>query len=166
MFAPVVPPRVAGALLRRPGTVVRRDAGFVVERVGVPRGLRAAGAPDTVLRVTRRGRYAPRALPYVLTAGGVGVASAIPSPALRSVVALTDEEAVVTAELGLTYGGRPAVTSPAAAVAAPSIRRPRRLPSPGPYDVARREYDLGDRAFQPTGLGAKVEIRADVHYPA
>ena len=166
MVTPVVPPRVAGALLRRPGTVLRRDGGFVVERVRVPRGLRSSGVPRSMLRVTRPGRYAPRALPYVLTVDGVGVASAIPSPTLRSVVALTDEEAVVTAELGLTYGGRPAVTSPAAAVVAPSIRRPRRLPSPGPYDVARREYDLGDRAFQPTGLGAGVEIRADVHFPA
>ncbi len=166
MVIPVVPPRVAGALLRRPGTVLRRDGGFVVERMRVPRGLRSSGVPRSMLRVTRLGRYAPRALPYVLTVDGVGVASAIPSPTLRSIVALTDEEAVVTAELGLTYGGRPAVTSPAAAVVAPSIHRPRRLPSPGPHDVARREYDLGDRAFQPTGLGAGVEIRADVHFPA
>jgi hypothetical protein len=166
MFEPVVPPRVAGALVRRPGTVIRRDGGFVVEQVRVPRQLRAPGVPGSVLRVTRPGRYAPRALPYVLTVDGVAVASATPSPNLRSVVALTDDEAVLTAMLGLTYGGRPASESSFSAVKAPSLVGPRRLPSPGPYEVARREYDLGDRAFQPTGLGAKVEIRADVHYPA
>ncbi len=43
--------------------------------------------------------------------------------------------------------------------------RPLRIPSPGPYDVTRREYDFGDRAFRPTDLGAKVEVRADVHFP-
>jgi hypothetical protein len=109
MFAPVVPARVAGALLRRPGTVIRRDPDFVVEQVRVPRQLRAPGVPGSVLRVTRSGRFAPRALPYVLTVDGVAVASALPSPNLRSVVALTDDDAVATAPLGLTYGGRPAV---------------------------------------------------------
>jgi hypothetical protein len=122
--------------------------------------------PGSVLRVTRPGRFAPRALPYVLTVDGAAVASAIPSPNLRSVVALTDDGSVATATLGLTYGGRPAVESSVSALDAPSLDRRRRHPSPGPYDVARREYDLGDRAFQPTGLGAKVEVRADVHYPA
>ena len=166
MFAPVVSPRVAAALLRREGTVIRADGGFVVERVAVPRRMRASGEPGSVLRVTRLGRYAPRALPYVVTADGVAVASAVPAPNLRSVVALTDDEGVVTAILGLTYGGRPALESLERAVGAPTLDRRRRLPSPGPYDVARREYNLGDRAFQPTGLGTKVEIRADVHHPA
>src|SRR5215207_3429177 len=166
MFQPVVPPRVAGALARRPGTLIRRDGGFVVEQVRVPGQLRAPGVPGSVLRVTRLGRYAPRALPYVLTIDGVAVASAIPSPNLRSVVAITDDEAVATATLGLSYGGRPAAESSLSAVEAPSSQRPHRLPSPGPYEVERREYYLGDRAFQPTGLGAKVEVRADVYYPA
>ena len=166
MFAPVVPPRVAAALLSRNGTAIRRDGGFVVERVRIPRRLRGPGVPDQMLRVTRAGRYAPRALPYVLTVDGVGIAPAVPSPNLRSAVALTDDEAVLTAILGLTYGGRPALGSPVSAVEAPPLDRRHRLPSPGPYDVARREYNLGDRAFQPTGLGGKVEIRADVHYPA
>jgi hypothetical protein len=45
-------------------------------------------------------------------------------------------------------------------------RRPPGLPSPGPYEVARRTYDLGDRAFLPSELRAKVEVRANVHFPA
>ncbi len=165
-ITPAVPPDVARALLRRPATVVRAGDGFIVEEVGVPPAMRGADTPGRVFRVRVAGRYVPRALPYVLTVDGAPLAIAVPSPNLRSVVALTDDDLVTSGALGLTYGGRPARESPASALGAPSLQRPRRLPSPGPYDVARRKYDFGDRAFQPTQLGAKVEVRADVHYPA
>ena len=36
---------------------------------------------------------------------------------------------------------------------------------PGPYEVTRRVYDFGDQVFQPSDLGGKVEITADVHFP-
>ncbi len=165
-MTPVLQPDAARMVLGRPGKVIRVDAAFTVERVMVPSVVRAAADPSFVYRVTAAGRYAPRALPYVVAVDGSPIAIAVPSPRLRSVVALTDDAAVASGALALTYGGRPAVESPAAALEAPATRRPRRLPSPGPYDVSRREYDFGDRAFQPTGLGAKVEIRADVHFPA
>ena len=164
-LTPVVAPAVARILIRRSGTVVRSGDGFVVELVGVPRAMRAAGTPSRVYRVRFAGRFAPRALPYVVTVDGAPLAVAVPSPSVRSVVALTADDVVTTGALELTYGGRPAAESPASALEAPSPRGPRRLPSPGPFDVARREYDFGDRAFQPTELGAKVEIRADVHFP-
>lgn len=164
-LAPAVAPEVARAVLRRPGAVVRSGGGFTVEEVHVPPALRAPGTPTRVYRVRFAGRYAPRALQYVLTLDGVPLATAVPSPNQRSVVALTDDGAVASGAIALTYGGRPASESPTSAIEAPSQRRPRPLPSPGPYDVARREYDFGDRAFQPTELGAKVEVRADVHFP-
>jgi hypothetical protein len=37
--------------------------------------------------------------------------------------------------------------------------------APGPYDVTRAAYDFGDQAYQPAGLGGRVELRADVHSP-
>jgi hypothetical protein len=165
--APAVPADVAAILLRRPGTVVRAGSGVVVERISVPVALRGAGVPDPVFRVRVAGAFLPRALPYVLTVDARPVAVAVTSPNLRSVVALTGDGAVTEGTIGLTYGGRPALEAPSRALAAsgPHDLR-RRLPSPGPYDVARREYDFGDRAFQPTDLGAKVEIRANVHFPA
>lgn len=166
-FEPVVTARVARALEGRPGATVRRSGAFVVERVSVPPDLRADGAPARVYRVRVEGRYAPRPLPYVVTADGDPIAVAVPAPNLRSVVALTDDPAVVAGTLGLTYGALPAEPSAPSAIRAPELGRARgALPSPGPYDVARKRYDLGDRAFQPTGLAAKVELVGNVHYPA
>ena len=80
-------------------------------------------------------------------------------------VAITDDDVVLTARLSVAYGGRPA---------RPRARPPSRVDpapgrswaTPGPYDVVRRTYDFGDRAFRPTGLRGKVELRADVHHPA
>jgi hypothetical protein len=163
--APDVPGDVARALLGRPGTTIRAVGRSRVEVVSVPRTMRDEGTPDRVYRVTIAGRFAPRALPYVVTADGRPVATAAPAPDLRSVVALTRDDAVVSSTLGLTYGGLPASESPASAFRASPAGRPRPLPSPGPYDVARARYDFGDRVFQPAGLGAKVEVRANVHFP-
>lgn len=163
---PVLPAVVAEVVQRRSGTTIRSGGGITVESVPVPAAVRSGDVPSRVFRVTIEGRYAPRALPYVMTVDGAAVAVAVPSPDLRSVVALTADRSAVTGRLRLTYGGRPAEETPAARLRAPSTRRIRQLPSPGPYDVIRRRYDLGDRAFQPTGLGAKVEVRANVHLPA
>ena len=166
LVPPAVPAEIVDAVLRRPGVTVRSDDGLTVERVRVPRRSLGSGVPTKVFRVRLAGRYAPRALPYVLTVDGAAVATAVPSPNLRSVVALSDDRVVVAGEIAVTYAGRPATESPVSALRAPRLEKRRRFPSPGPYDVARRRYDFGDRAFQPSGLGAKVEIRAEVLYPA
>lgn len=157
--------RALRVLQLRTGTLVRRDGDIRVERVCVPTSLRRPGAPDRVFRVRVTGSYPPRALRYVLVADGRAIATAIPAGDLRSVVAITDDDVVLSASLGVSYGGRPARPVPMTTSRydpAPS----RRSPTPGPYDVVRREYDLGDRVFRPTGLGGKVELRADVHHPA
>lgn len=163
---PMLPADVAEVVQRLSGTTIRSEIGATVESVRVPAAVRSADVPSRVYRVTIEGRYAPRALPYVMTVDGAAVAVAVPSPDLRSVVALTTDRSVASGRLGLTYGGRLAEESSASALRPPSIRRIRQLPSPGPYDVVRRRYDFGDRAYQPTGLGAKVEVRANVHLPA
>ncbi len=165
MLAPVVAPDVARVLLRREGKLIRSEAGVTVEVVDVPRILRAPGTPRRVFRVRVPGRFAPRALPYVLEAGGDAVAVAVPAPNMRSVVALTDDASVLSGDVQLIYAGRPALESRRFRVGSVDDRRTH-LPSPGPYDVARTEYDFGDRAFRPTELAGKVEIRADVHHPA
>ncbi|MGZ8629532.1 MAG: hypothetical protein ACXWZF_00990 [Actinomycetota bacterium] len=110
------------------------------------------------------GRFPPRALRYELLADGRAIATAIPAGDLRSVVSITADDVVLSATLGVGYGGRP-VRSAAATASGFDVAPKRRWPTPGPYDVVRREYDLGDRAFRPTGLGGKVELRADVHHP-
>ena len=164
-LAPVVAPDLARILLRREGRVVRDEQGVTVEAVRVPRTLRGPGVPGDVFRVRVHGRFLPRALPYVLEAGGDALAVAVPSPNMRSVVALTDDASVVSGPLRLSYAGRPAVESARLRVD-PVQEHRARIPSPGPYEVSRKEYDFGDRAFQPTELAGRVEVRADVHFPA
>ncbi len=67
-----LPPEVFAAALRAGGTVIRREDGLTVERVRVPSDLLAANptVPSTVFRVTLAGRFPPRALRYVVLAGG------------------------------------------------------------------------------------------------
>lgn len=163
----VMPPAVRRALMRRPAVEVRRDGAVVVERVRVPAGLAASDVPSRVFRVRLAGSYPPRALRYEITADGRPIATAVPSRNLRSLLALTDDEAVLSAPIEVTYGGapvRPVAGGSSSSLAGPT--RLRRLPSPGPFDVARRTYDFGDRAVRLPGLGGKVELRADVLFPA
>jgi hypothetical protein len=164
---PGLPVDVADAVVGRPGTTIRSEGDLTVESVRVPARLRVGDVPARVYRVTIEGRYPPRALPYVMTVDGAALVTATPAPDLRSVVALTADRSVVWGRVGLTYGARPAEEGSAATARPSPIPRIRQLPSPGPFDVRRRVYDLGDRAFRPTGLGgAKVEVKASVHFPA
>ena len=153
MFAPVVPPRVASGAAASTGNARSGATGASWwSGCGCHAVCGRPGVPGRVLRVTRSGRYAPRALPYVLTVDGVAVASAVPSPNLRSVVALTDDEAVVDRHPRLDLrrpsgprvprlGGRSSSPRPAspASLARPLRRRearvqPRRprVPADGP----------------------------------
>jgi hypothetical protein len=160
-----ISPAVWRAVARQQGTLVRTVGRFTVEEVGVPPALRGAHVPDRIFRVRVGGRYAPRALPYVVSADDIAIAIATPASNLRSVVALTADDAVVSGALALSYGDRPATRSPAAALRRRAVARPARLPTPGPFEVGRRRYALGERAFRPTGLGGKVEIEAEVFHP-
>ena len=130
-LAPAVAPEVARAVLCRPGAVVRSGDDFTVE-VEVPLGHAGPRNPGSCLpRAIRRPVRAAH-LKYVLTLNGVPLATAVPSPNQRSVVALTDDGAVTSGALALTYGGRPASESPTSASRRRSFgdRDPSRRPGP------------------------------------
>ena len=159
------------AALESPGDVVRRAGAATVERVI---GVRAAN-DRPVYRVTIAGNYPPRALRYTLVADARPVAFAIPASDLRSIRAVTTNPAVLTGSLGVGYGGSVSVPTAAsfpaagapAGTRAPTAAGPAKSgpAAPGPFEVTRVEYDLGDRAYQPPGLGGRVELTADVHHP-
>jgi hypothetical protein len=116
-----------------------------------------------VYRVRVDGQFPPRALRYVVRADGVPVGYGIPTPDLSAVQVVTRSTAVLTADVTAGPESAPQpVGADAPSTDAPSTSA--RLPN-GPMQVATAEYDYGNRAWQPPGLGGKVEIRADVHYP-
>jgi hypothetical protein len=151
-----------------PGATVRIDGNVRVERlqVGAPL-LRALGDDRELFRVTVTGQFPPRALRYELRAGGRAVAYGIPRRDEGAVIAITSEAAVVTEAITVRYGSGPTATAPALPSGAPAPLGSTSLgaATPGPFDVLREEYDFGDRAFQPAGLGGRVELRAVVHHP-
>jgi hypothetical protein len=153
-------PKVVAAALEADGTVVRRAAGLLVEEVDVPARLRVE---TPVYRVRVEGRFPPRALRYVVTAGDRPIAYGVPAANQRALVAVTTDAAVLTAPVTARYEGgasAPALEGPPAAV--------RKAPSQETTvlgGVTRTVYDFGDEVFQPTDLGAKVELTANVHYP-
>jgi hypothetical protein len=149
---------VIRAALQALGSVVRTADGLTVEEVQV--------ADRSMYRVTIAGRFPPRGLRYVLYGGARALAYAVPSPNQLAARAITRDRSVLTAPLSVGYGtlrrvpqvGTPGTAlAPAGPVAA--------APLPGPYEVTRTAYDLGDRVYQPPGLGGKVELAADVHHP-
>jgi hypothetical protein len=152
-------PRVIAAALDADGRVVRRAQGLVVEEVEVPANLRVEGA---IYRLRIDGRFPPRALRYVVSAGGRPVAYGRPAPSQRALIAVTADEAVLTAPVTARYeGGGPAP----ALERAPAGIREAPVTTTVQGEVTRTVYDLGDEVFQPTDIGAKVELTADVHYP-
>ena len=161
---PSLAPLVVRSGLTAPGEVVRRMPGVRVERLRLGPDVRArlADPSDDVYRVTVDGTFPPRALRYVVRAGGRPVGFGIPRGDERAVVAITTDDAVLTDALTARYEGR---RRPAPdADARPGVERAV-LPTPGPFDVTVTDYDFGDRAYQPAGLGGRVELRAAVYHP-
>jgi hypothetical protein len=154
-----------GMGLRADGRVIRVDGDLTVERIPLPPALRG-GRP--VYRVTLVGRYPARADRYVVLADGSPVGFGIPAPGERALRTITTDRAVTTASVTARYGDpRPAVSSPAPSAGLPPAA-PGTVENPaarGPHEVERAEYDLGDEVYQPSGLGARVELAGDVHYP-
>jgi hypothetical protein len=99
-----------------------------------------------------------------LYANSTAVAYGIPAPNLRSLRAITADAAVASTRLTVGYGNLRNVRAagPTDATAPEALGG---SGTPGPLEVTRTEYDLGDKAYQPPGLGGKVELTADVHYP-
>lgn len=165
---PTLAPDVIAAALKADARKVRRDGDVTVEAVRIGARLRAMLGGDTPLyRLTIDGRYRPRALRYVVRAGRKPVAYGFPRRDERALVAVTADPGVLTKRITVKYG------STQVGPAIPRDREPAPVgtsslgdPTPGPFDVVRTAYDLGDRAYQPPGLGARVELVGDVHHPA
>lgn len=161
-----LPAEVVEATLRATGVLARHTGNVTVERVRVPVELQSDEVPPTVFRVTIKGSFPPRALRYEVVAGGAAIAVGVPSTSGRSISAVTTNAAVLSADLSARYGN---VAVPnRGSIATPDALATSTIPDPstvGPYEVTRAEYDLGDKAFQPSEIGAKVELAGDVHYP-
>src|SRR5205085_2801702 len=94
------------AALQAPGTVVRHDAGLTVERLGLPADIvsRHPALPDDLYRVIVQGRFPPRDMRYVVSAGGRPVAFGTPGATGRSVTAITADPAVLTSSVTVDTG--------------------------------------------------------------
>src|SRR4051794_25963954 len=154
---PSVRPSLVQAALRTPGTVVRRAPGVLVSRV------QAGGA--TLYRVRVDGRFPPRALRYVVSADGAPVGYGIPTPAGDAVQTVTTRGAVLTDRVTAASEGRPLPAHSQSAESTPDLGSEPPSLANGPFEVGTTMYDFGDQAFQPLGLGGKVEVTADVHFP-
>jgi hypothetical protein len=163
----VLPPLVVHDALRARGTTVRSTDRVRVSVVNLPSATSGLVPTGAVYRVSVRGPYRPRALRYVIRAGGHPVAYGIPSPNERALRGVTSDPSVLTDRIRVSYGSTKASgpALPATDGTPPVGSGHLGAATPGPFDVTRTEYDFGDQAFQPAGLGGRVELRADVHYP-
>ena len=167
---PALPARVVASAMSAHGTVVRREPGLVVERVTAPAGFRASG---TLYRVRLAGTFPPRDLRYVVFAGSTPVGYGIPVPGEDAVRTITGRRAVLTA----TIAARPESKAPFGvatrssgsgstdATAGTALRASFGRLAQGPFQVAHATYDFGTQVWQPSGLGGRVELTGDVHYP-
>lgn len=161
------------ALLVHAGTaeaqILRTGPGYVVERMdgpgAAPAARSASAAAKPRYRVVFEGRYPPTALRYELRVNGRRIAFARPSANGRHAIARTRDGNVLTERVTLTYGGGPVPTAaknPAPAAFPKGYAEGR---TTFPNGVVRQTYNLGDEAFQPSGITRKVEVAGDVHYP-
>jgi hypothetical protein len=164
-----IPPEVFGAVLEAGGRVLRDDSEVRVKQVAVRARFRSTyrGLPDTLFSVRVRGDFPPRALRYEVRAGGRTVGYGFPSASGRAIQTVTRDRAVLTERVRARYEGvsRRGAQSE---IERRGLEATKTMPNPGaggPLAVTRSVYDFGDQVFQPSDLGAKVELTADVHYP-
>jgi hypothetical protein len=172
---PALPAAVVAAAEHTPGVVVRRVPGLVVRAIAVPVALRTAhpAVPATVWRVRVAGRFPPRALRYIVSAGSQPVGYGTPSFRMNAAVAVTADPAVLTETVTARYeGGAAGPASPgtggsglSAARAVRSLAAQLGGAADPDLDVARRTYSMGNQAYQPPGIQGKVELAGVVHYP-
>ena len=163
---PTLAPATIAYGLRAPGAVVRRGGGVTVTRIDLSQQrVAAAGAAD-LYRVRIDGRYPPRALRYVVLAGNRPIAYGIPGARMRSLRAVTADPAVLDRAITVRAAPGPPPARPCCPpTASPGLGTASLAGTKGPLAVTATSYDFGDEAYQPKGLGGKVELRADVHYP-
>ncbi len=165
-FPTLAAPTISYALHAK-GVVVRSGDGLSVTRVSLDGAQQVSAGTDSVYRVRLQGSYGPRALRYVVRSDGAPVAYGIPAPTGHALLAVTADPSVLTGRITVGAGSGPD--------SGETVLENARYPgfgngdlgsrAPGPFDVTRAAYDFGDQAFQPAGLGGRVELRADVHYP-
>ena len=164
-----IPPEVFGAVLKAEGTVLRDDSTVKVRQVSVPARFRSTyrGLPDTLFSVRVRGEFPPRALRYEVLAGGRTVGYGLPSASGGAIQTITRDRAVLTERVRARYEGLSRRGAPSE-VERTGLDATETMPDPGargPLEVTRSVYDLGDQVFQPSDLGARVELTASVHHP-
>ena len=160
-----IPPDVYSAALEAQGKVVRRNDAVKVVRVVVDDDQDRI----TLYRVRVEGSYPPRSLRYEVLADGILVGYGLPTPDQKAVRTVTADDDVLGGSIEVEYGGEalPEIPSPGHRPR-PGGLEPSTIPDPsepGPYPVTSAVYDLGDQVFQPTDIGAKIELTASVHYP-
>lgn len=165
-----IPPEVFGAVLEAGGRVLRDDSEVRVKQVAVRARFRSTyrGLPETLFSVRVRGQFPPRALRYEVRAGGRTVGYGFPSASGRAIQTVTRDRAVLTERVRARYEGV-SRSSAQSDIEWRGLEATETMPNPGargPLEVTRSVYDFGDQVFQPSDLGAKVELTADVHYPA
>jgi hypothetical protein len=167
---PALPAAVVAAGAERKGQVVRRTDGVTVSAVQLGTSLRPGGdsRARTVWRVRVAGVFPPRALRYTVFAGDRPVGYGTPSANARAVVAVTADPAVLSAAISVRYGDELAGgRAPAGGSAEARPGRSAQPPLPrGPFAVKRAVYNLGNEVFKPSHIKGRVELAADVHYPA
>ncbi len=144
------------------GTVVRQGGGVAVSRVVVTHD----GAERVVYRVRVGGSFPPRALRYIVFADGEQIGYGLPTPNEHAVETVTTDAGVLEATIAARYEG--AASAGLADRPSGANKALEKMPDPGlpgPHEVSVEVYDLGDEVFQPTGLGRKVELTAEVQYP-
>ena len=160
--ADAVSPALFRKGLEADGKVVRRADGVRVTRVVVEH----KGDAVVLYRVRVAGDFPPRALRYVVLSGGDQVGFGVPTADGRAVRTVTRDRGVLDERIRARYGDtRSTVPSSNTGAAPTSIGGMRDPSAPGPYDVSGTRYDLGDQVFQPTDVGARVEVTARVQYP-
>ncbi len=163
---PTLTPSTISFGLQAKGEPVRTEDGLRVTRIDLDGSHAVAAGTATVYRVRVQGSYGPRALRYVIRAGGRPVAYGIPAGRARAVVGVTADASVLTARITVRAGSGPDSGRTSLKDAPyPGFGNGELGSARGPFEVSRTDYDFGDEVFQPAGLGSRVELRADVTHP-
>ncbi|MDQ3954260.1 MAG: hypothetical protein M3285_01745 [Actinomycetota bacterium] len=152
--------------LQAKGRVVRRTGEATVEALDLGKLSGAGPQAQELWRVRISGDFPPRALRYEVEAGDELIGFGLPAADQRSLVTVTTSPAVLSAPIEVTYGGIEVSELRVEEGSFPSRgERIRAAQAEGPYEVTRTTYNLGEQVFQPSELGRKVELIANVHYP-
>jgi hypothetical protein len=152
--------------LHADGDVVRSEDGLRVTRIQLDDARTLAAGTSIVYRVRVHGPYGPRALRYVIRSGGRAVAYGITAPRGHAIVGVTADGSVATDRITVRAGSGPDSSRTSLSDSTyPGFGSGDLGTVRGAFEVSRTEYDFGDQAYQPPGLGDRVELRADVYYP-